>query len=271
MNIVLDISSVVWDRNKYNEDSSCFYDLANEVLLFVDSFDKLEVDLWIQQELLDEILVAFPFDITDNNAHYTEFRTNVFGFLSRVSNTVEHENIDLSIITNPDIFHTHFSDTMLVEYKYLIYKMHISENPIIFCTFSAIWNDGNLNTEYDTNTKEHETVIHQINPINSIELFLNSLKKQFEHNGKHDSSKGIHYDGQEIVYPLSCFDERKRDNTMPQDLLDRSVKYGKNFYVYDEVNNTYVCFKPHGNNCYHGHDEDIKNVPQKIRKQFKNE
>ena len=269
MNIALDISSVVWDRIKYNNDSTCYYDLANEVLLFIDSFDKLEVDLWIQQELLDEVLIAFPFDITDNNPHYTEFKTNVFGFLSRITNTIGRENINIPIITtNPNIFYTHFSATMLVEYRYLIYKIHISKDPVIFCTFNAIWNDGKLNTICNNHPKQHETVIHQTDPVYSIELFLNSLKKKFEHNSKHDSEKGIHYEGDKIVYPLSCFDERKRDNTDPQELLDNAIKCGKDFYAYDNKNKTYVRFKPHGNNCYHGHDENINNVPLKIKKKL---
>ncbi len=277
MNVAIDISSIIWDKEYFEQDKTSYCQLANEVLEFIDIFEQVNAQFVMRQELLDEILSSFPFELMSNIPYFKEFRTNVYKFFSKTSDIIDYENvINSELITIPNILLPHFSETATTEYKYLIREMHTTDNHIIFCTFSSIWvnDNNNLKTKCSSIEKEYNTIIH---PKENIETYINLSKKQFEHNSKHDSCKGVYYDDKgNKINPLSCYDERKKDIKNPQQLLDNAKLFGNNFYNYDVVNRTFVCFKSHSDKKYHGYDlydEDITDdalriVLQKIRKEF---
>ena len=275
MNVAIDISSIIWNKEYFEQDKTSYCQLADEVLDFIDVFEQVNAKFVMRQELLDEILLSFPFELTSNISHFKEFRTNVYKFLSKISDIVGYENIIISeLVSIPNILFPHFSEIATTECKYLIREMHTTANHIAFCTFSSIWTSGNLKTKCSNSEKEYVTIIH---PTENIETYINSLKKQFEHNSKHDSCKGVYYDVKgKKINPLSCYDERKKDMKIPQELLDNSKKIGNERYSYDRQNRTFVCFKPHSDRKYHGYDiydEDITDnalriVLQKIKEEF---
>lgn len=263
--VVLDIASIIWNKKQFESDASVYYQLADEISVFIDTFENVSLNILIRQNLLDEILNSFPFDLTSNKAHFKEFRTVAYSFLSRISDIVEYNEVTDNISTKPNIIHEYYSDITNLECKYLIKEIHTTTQNVVFCTFSAIWNNGNLQSQNENLTKCYDTVIH---PNNNLKTYLKSISKQFEHNSKHDSAKGVYYIDDEKVNPLRCYNERIADKTIPQQLLDIAMPFRNNFYSWDENNQTYVCFKKHKDNHYHGYDEDIENVPQTIRKEF---
>lgn len=270
MNVVLDISSVIWDKERYDADVSCYYQLAEEFLQFTEAFKKVDVKLMMRSDLLAEMMNSFPFDLTQNTPYFKEFKTLAWRFLSQISDTTEYEaNVLPDLKTIPNIFYNHYSKTALLECKYLVYEMHTTTNHLAFCTFSAIWKDDSLKTQCNTKTKEHDTVIH---PSEDIESYIGRFKKVFEHNPKHDRIIKRRRDNGEEVSPLSCFDGK--DNSKPQKLLDTSQRIDdeteKKFYNYDDENQTYVCFTPHRENVnkYHGFDINKEQVPAEIKKIF---
>jgi hypothetical protein len=186
------------------------------------------------------------------------------------SNIVSYDINNKAIRSIPNFCYEYFAESLKIEVRYLIAEMHDCVDTHVFCTFRTRWDSLNKqNTSNDNITrKKHPTIIHEREKVTVKDYYLKNIRNIFEHNPKHDSSKGIHYDGQEKVYPLSCYNERKGDGAIPQNFLDDAIQYGSDFYNYDDVNRTFVCFKSHLDNKYHGYDEDIKNVPQKIREEF---
>ena len=267
MNIVIDISSVVWNNEYFEQNNAPYYQLADEVMEFIDSLKKIDAKFLMRQELLDEIILSFPFELTSNTSHFKEFRTVFYKFLTKISDVIDYETtVHSELVTIPNILHPHFSEPITVEYKYLIREMHTTANHIVFCTFSAIWASDKLKTKCKNKEKEHDTIIH---PIENINTYINSFKKHFDHNPKHDRNKGKRIENGEWVHPLSCFDGI--DKSVPQELLNKAIQCENDFYSYDKENKTFVCFKNHLNNLYHGYDEEINNVPQEIRRKFINE
>jgi len=260
MNVAIDISSIIWDKEYFEHDKTSYCQLADEVLGFINVFEQVNAKFVMRQELLDEILLSFPFELTSSVSYFKEFRANVYKFLSKISDIIGYENIiNRELVTIPNILHPHFSGIVITEYKYLIREMHTTNNHIVFCTFSSIWeSDNNLKTKCSSIEKEYDTIVH---PKENIETYINSLKKQFDHNPKHRRASRI-VGNNVTISPLSCFDGK--DITKPQALLDKAIEYENSFYYYDKDNDTYVRFKRHLNNLYHGFDVSINEIPQKI-------
>ncbi|GHT24767.1 hypothetical protein FACS189430_10280 [Bacteroidia bacterium] len=265
--IVLDISSIVWDENDFNTNQSSYYTLKSEVSLFIQAFEKCSNLIFVaREELLNEIQSLFPYKILNEHKMF-DFQRLVLQFLSAKRN-VSYTAISSNIISSPNICCTYFSGNLKEEIGYLITEMHNSFDKHIFCTFSTLWqNNGNLKTN-NGNQKEHYTVIHG-NTNSTIEnYYLQNIRNIFEHNPKHDSNKGVYYLGNEKVNPLSCYNERSGDTAIPQSLLDIAIPCNDEFYSFDTKNKTFVCFKNTTDNIYHGYDEDINDVPPKIREEF---
>ncbi|MDR2126037.1 MAG: hypothetical protein LBP63_04320 [Prevotellaceae bacterium] len=263
--IVLDISSVVWDKNDFFDNQSFYYCLASEFVIFLQAFEKCSnLKFVARNELLNNIREQFPYSIP-NSAQLFTFKKRALQFLSNnrtISYIADNNSMTRSV---PDICYNYFIDTLKIEVQYLISEMHRSGN-YIFCTFSSRWNTtDNLKTVNST-TKEHNTVIHGVGKQTIQDFYNTTFRNIFEHNSKHDKLKGKRKERGVWVFPLSCFDGN--DVTIPQNLLDNAVKKDNEFYNYDTVNQTFVCFKCHSDNKYHGYDEDINNVPQKIRDKF---
>ena len=264
--VVLDISSVVWNEQDFNTNQTPYYALASEFIIFLQAFESCNQLLFVaRNELINEIREQFPYSIP-NSAQLVTFKRRALQFLS--SKRVVSYNINNQAICSiPNICHNYFSDTLKVEVKYLLSEMHNAEN-YIFCTFRTCWqNNSNLQTN-NGNSNTHKTIIHEDTEPTIQDYYLKHIQNVFEHNEKHDSNKGKRKENNEWIYPLSCYDVRKKDTTIPQQLLDVAKQCGDEYYSYDTVNQTFVCFKNHQDNKYHGYDEDIENVPSQIKNTF---
>lgn len=262
--VVLDISSIVWDKNDFDTNQTQYYSLASEFVIFLQAFESCNHLLFVaRNELLNEVRGQFPYSIP-NSAQLITFKRRALQFLSS-KRVISYNTNGQSISSIPDIFYNYFSDTLKLEVKYLLSEMHNVEN-YIFCTFSSRWNTTDKLKTVSSTIKEHQTVIHgNANP--TIQDFYNTtFRNIFEHNLKHDRTKGKRIENGETISPLSCFDGIKTD--IPQTLLDNAIRFNNEFYNYDTVNQTFVCFKNHQNNKYHGYDEDIENVPLQIKNIF---
>jgi hypothetical protein len=263
--VVLDISSVVWDETDFSQNQSFYYCLASEFIVFIQAFENCKSLKFVaRSELLSNIRGQFPYSIL-KSAQLFNLKRRALQFLSN-KRTITYDADDNSIINSvPNICHNYFSETLKIEVKYLISEMH-HKTDYVFCTFSSRWqNNTNLKTIVTT-TKEHNTIIHGNGNQTIQDFYENNLRNIFEHNSKHDKNKGKRRENGVWVFPLSCFDGH--DSSIPQKLLDSAVQSENDFYNYDDINRTFVCFKSHLKNKYHGYDEDIKNVPQKIRDEF---
>ncbi|MDR1980273.1 MAG: hypothetical protein LBQ39_01470 [Tannerellaceae bacterium] len=266
--VVLDFSSVVWNENHFQDDAALHYKLASEVVMFIQAFESCNNLKFIARtELLKNVMGLFPYNIT-NRPDLSDFKRRAQHFLSnRFSDFVSYDKDDDSTINSiPNIYYNYFSDALKVEISYLLAEIHNSANNYIFCTFSTRWqNNDNLKTT-NHSTKEHDTIVHKKGKYTIYDFYLNKFRNIFEHNPKHDKLKGKRIENGAWVYPLTCFDGE--DTFFPQNLLDSAIQYGDDLYNFDDVNQTFVCFKNHLDNKFHGYDEDIKNVPHKIREEF---
>jgi len=265
--IVLDISSLVWDQNQFCTDDPFYYALRREVALFLNAFENCNSLKFVaRKSLLNEIRCLFPYNICDEHNMY-DFQRLVLHFLATKRN-LSYEAVSSTANATPRICHSYFSTNLQTEIGYLITEIHGSSDNYIFCTFRTCWqNNSDLQTN-NGNLKTHKTIIHEDAKPTIQDYYLNNIRNVFEHNEKHDSNKGKRKENGEWIYPLSCYDERKKDIAIPQQLLDIAKQYGNEYYSYDTPNETFVCFKNHKDNKYHGYDEDIKNVPRKIKEEF---
>ena len=266
--VVLDISSVVWDENNFNSNPSSYYILKSEIFLFIQAFKKCSnLKFVARKELLNNIMNLFPYKICNEHKMY-DFQKLVLHFLSTKRNASYTNINNSSVYSIPNICYSYFSTDLQTEICYLITEIHSSADNYIFCTFRTCWqNNSDLQTN-NGNPKTHQTVVHEDAKPTIQDYYLNNIRNVFEHSEKHDSNKGKRKENNEWIYPLSCYDERVKDTTIPQQLLDIAKQYEDEYYCYDTKNRTFVCFKRHKDNKYHGYDEDIKNVPRKIREEF---
>ncbi|MDR1973924.1 MAG: hypothetical protein LBQ31_04530 [Bacteroidales bacterium] len=263
--VVLDISAIVWDENDFNTNQYSYYTLKSEVFLFIQAFENCNnLKFVAREELLNNIRVLFPYK-TCNEHKMFDFQRLVLQFLATKRN-VSYRAITSAINSFPNICFQYFSDDLQTEIGYLITEIHNSADEHVFCTFSTRWqNNPDLQTKNNI-SKTHKTIIHENTKSTVKDFYLNNIRKVFEHNSKHDRIKGRREEDDKWIYPLTCFDGKNL--SIPQNLLDNATQYGNDFYNYDDANQTFVCFKSHLDNKYHGYDEDIKNVPQKIREEF---
>jgi len=262
--IVLDISSVVWNENHFNTNRAFYYALKNEVFLFLNAFENCNnLRLVAREDLLNEIRVLFPYNICNDHSMY-DFQRLVLQFLTTKRN-LSYSAINSTVNVVPNICYSYFSTDLQTEIGYLITEIHNNFDNYIFCTFSTCWqNNSNLQTN-NGSSKIHKTIIHEDTKPTIQDYYLKHIRNIFEHNEKHDSNKGKRKENNEWIYPLSCYDERKKDTTIPQQLLDVARQCGNEYYSYDTINQTFVCFKSHLDNKFHGYDEDYDNVPQSIK------
>lgn len=265
--VVLDISSVVWDENHFNSNKDIYYVLKSEMFLFLNAFENCSnLKIAAREELLNEIRILFPYNICNDHSMF-DFQKLVLQFLA-TKRSVSYKAINSITNVVPNICYPYFSADLQTEIGYLITEIHNSPDNHIFCTFRTCWQSNpNLQTNNRV-SKTYHSIIHEDKKPTIQDYYLNNIRNIFEHNPKHDSNKEKRKENGEWVYPLSCYDERKKDPTIPQKLLDRAKPHEDEYYSYDTQNKTFVCFKRHRDNKFHGYDEEISNVPRKIREEF---
>ena len=264
--VVIDISSIVWDENHFNSNKDVYYVLKSEVFLFLNAFESCnKLKLVAREELLNEIRFSFPYSICSDHSMF-DFQRLVLQFLATKRN-VSYNAINSTINSVPNICYSYFSADLKTEINYLITEVHNSSDNHIFCTFHTCWQNNKKLKTINKITKEYHTVIHKDGKYTIERFYLDKIRNVFEHyKEKHDRLKGTRIHQGKIKSPLSCFDGK--DKSIPQKLLDTATQYKDDFFNYDDTNGTYVRFKNHKDNLYHGYDEIINNVPSKIRKEF---
>ena len=268
---VIDTSAFIWDRNAYEQNATPYYDLANQLVTFIDIFETEKPSIYLSNVLLEEIIKGFPCDLESNIPNFLELINSVFNFLSHLGNKItefEREEI-IGLYSKPSIIYQYYNKVVKKEIVYLISSMHSCDILIIYFTFDAIWSpEISLKTILkigkSENVKEYETIIHPSN--NQLRKFFDRLKPLFEHHPKHDRIKGWRIKKGKEVAPFSCFDGK--DVSIPQNLLSTAFKFENKLYNYDNKNKTFIVFRSHHRNKYHGFDERLENVPFEVKRHF---
>ncbi|HYV90896.1 MAG TPA: hypothetical protein VE978_03900 [Chitinophagales bacterium] len=268
-NAVIDASAFIWDEEKFLQDQTPYYNLANQLMTFVEIFETKKPQIFLRSNLLAEMLNVFPWNLTADKPYFYEFKNVVYSFLARLPEQIkEFDASDRGVSSKPNIIYSYYNYGVKQEITFLISEIHFNTTITVYFTFKPIWEESiSLNTLFNGIPKEHETIILPIE--DNLEGFFNRFKLIFKHNPKHDRNKGFRIENGEEVSPLSCFDGK--NDKVPQLLLDKAIKSkegnGK-LYSYDKVNQTYICFVSSGSNEYHGYDEKLGNIPASIKKYF---
>ncbi len=273
-NIVLDISSIIWDEANYNANKHKYYNLLSGVSTLMVKLEKEMPTILLRDELLIEMTNTFPSNKIPNE--FWAIVNQVYSFLGRIRSSIitYSDHIIPDIVSIPNLIKAHYKDTTKNEIKYLISKIHSdTELQNIYFTFKYLWNGvDKLKTEVDGDAKEYETIISDNE--NELEDFFAKFKSIFEHYPKHDKmlyntkekwEEAEDKDG--FVSRLSCYNGE--DDVISQELLDNGLKSGECYYNYDSVNEVWVVFRCHLDNKYHGYDENNpEKIPNKVRKHF---
>jgi hypothetical protein len=267
---VLDMSAFIWDTNHFEVNKPDYYKLMVALPNILSEIKKNKISLVLRGELMQEIQFYFPYSSYPYN--YYDYRRLTLSYLTNI-NLVDFPNtIGEEINCSPNIIKDFFSDTTQTEIKYLLKYLYSESNDNSrFLTFSIFWDEGGNLILSNGYSKEIKTF--QCDNIGNHKKIIDSIKKIFDHNPKHNkySSSNFAYYGK-VISPLSCFNERHGDKTEAQKLLDEAIYFKGDFFNYDNINNTYVMFVYTEANIYHGFNikpstEDIA----LINKELKNE
>jgi len=275
---VVDISSIIWDKNDFNVNKYDYYNLISEVSNLFEKTKNLGINILIRDELLEQMIDGFPFD--EMPGKYYEFGNIVYTFLANVgSKYITYSNDILGGLNSiPNIIKSHYNEITKDEIGYLISKIHSNEETgSVYFTFRYLWTGNEkLRTETEDKINTYETVISD----NGTDLddFFEKFILCFEHKEpKHNCSIHKNRDAWNrsdekgtFESQLSCFCGKNKK--IVQDILDKRYNkcFGNEFYYsYDDDNKVYVVFRKTLNNVYHAYDMyDIDNVPQEVKKQF---
>lgn len=261
---VLDVSAVVWDPTDFENNTSSYFKLKDELITFIEKVTEERPPLLLRSGLLNEMINGFPFNLMPNS--FNEFGRIVYSFLVDMgSSIIEFELTENSSVTyRPPIIKQHFNDTIVREMNYLASEMHSNttrEN--VYFTFTYLWHDDDrLQTVDETSgSKVHKTVVADKN--GQLNAFFASQKKIFEANPKHHPGK----ESGDYEAPLSCI--KGNDLSIAQKYLEEAIPLGKKHFAFDKDNGVFIVFFRHLGNLYHGHDEhNINKIPSVIRKKF---
>ncbi len=277
-NTVLDISSIIWDKEDYNSNKSNYYNLTIGVGDFLGKINSENINILLRDNLLKQMIEGFPFDDLPNK--FYDFGNIVYLFLGKTgSNYIRYSDSILpNIISRPEQIKDHYNDELKKEIGYLISKIHSdNESVSVYFTFEYLWNSsGQLKTKVGKNTKEYETIVSDKG--SALDDFIQTHTPTFEHNIKHNceayktKEAWIKCDTKKnFISQLSCYKEK--DENKVQEILNKAIKYKSEYIGYDEDNEVWVRFKKHRDNVnlYHGFDEyddNIEIIPLFIKSKF---
>jgi len=260
----VDLSSFIWSENDFKASPNKYYEVVQGM---PELFNQLKINksfVLLRQELFRQIQLEFPYKITEKK--FYDFQKMTLTFLSKLgSKMIVYSNTsNINITSNPNLEKNYYSQTTNEEIRYLITRIHSETNPAnILFTFKKLWNhDGDLSTCNQNISIKHKT-IYSDDKKELEKLFL-KYKNIFEHNPKHSKYKAGQYESH-----LSCYNDRKKDTTKAQKLLDEAFQYGNAFYNFDLKNNVMVVFRRHEGNKYHGFNHNNpETLPSDVRKKF---
>ena len=276
-NVVIDISSFIWNKSHFETNKFSYHNMINDKLTLLDAIQNANVkgNVIMRNELLKEIWVNFPY----NNipASTGDFEGKILRFLMNTE-LVNYPANHLSNITSyPNQIKPFFLINLQTEIEYLLTKIHLdNETKHTYFTFNFIWNcnHGLVTKTTNVDKKEYETII--VGNNNQLKNYFSSINLIFKHSNKH--SKANHRTKEawlntgnksNFESQLSCY---VGDCERPQKLLDLRFDkcYGNDYYYsYDDENTVFVVFKNTEKNIYHAYDVyDIARVPQEVKNHF---
>jgi len=260
-NTVIDISSIIWNKEDYNSNMNEYYKLIYSVSMLLEKLKKSKSKILLRDELLGEMINGFPFDRLPNEFH--TFGDIVYLFLGKIgSEFITYSDSTVTdIISIPNQIKEYYNDITKNEVMYLIFKIHSDDFKSVYFTFEYLWEGlDNLRTKTGKDFKEYETIISD--KENDLNDFFAKIEPIFEHNPKHDRIKSGNYEAS-----LSCYDGTNTE--LPQKLLDNSIEINEIRYNYDSLNDVWVVFRCHLDNMYHGYDENNSNkIPNIVREKL---
>lgn len=267
---VIDTSAFIWDEEKFKKDSSPYFQLASDLMEFIEVIEKERPQLLMRSQLIIEMMSAFPYTLIQGKVNFRDLAKSVNSFLAKcIAGAIQFTEFELpGIVSQPDIVYNYYNGNVKKETVYLISYIHQENTNSIYFTFKAIWGtEDDLKTSVKANVKSHETIISS---TAELEQFFEQFRIKFEHNRKHDKLKGHRVENGEEIWPLSCDNGTIDDNPYAQMLLDTSVTSSVtgHRYNYDDLNRTYVRFFEHNPNRFHAFDDPNKKVPFDIRSHF---
>jgi hypothetical protein len=263
---VIDISSIIWNPDDYDSNTSEYFKLKESIMSLIKSFKSEKPFIVLRTELLYELIHGFPFNKMPASFH--EFGNIVYEFLGSIpaSNRIIFAGQESEISSLPDIVKAYFNANTQLEANYLITYLHTDrEIPNVYFTFQYLHGSEDNLTTFQNSNKSATLIIETIvsDDVRKLESFFRKYKRIFEHNPKHHAG---HEQG-DYVSPLSCF--KGNNPSVAQKYLEEGILDGSRYYNFDLENSVYVVFLPTQDNIYHGHDETDRNkIPSSIRRRF---
>ncbi len=268
-NIIIDVSSLIWDESDYQANQHNYYHLVDGITYFFAKIENEKFPVLLSGNLRDQLMANFPFG---KPPYYGgDFESQTLRFLSKVQ-TCEYPSDSIpNLISIPNIVRNYFNEEVKQEIRFLISKIHVdNESENVYFTFEYLWEgEEKLITRGDESDKEYETIISDRDK--ELDDFFEKIKPVFEHNPKHDKSPNKDKNAWEqsdnklgFISQLSCYNGQ--DNNRPQEILDKRYpeKFGGRYIGYDIDNEVFVVFRCHKDNKYHGYDEYNDNNPEKV-------
>lgn len=263
----LDISAFLWDETHFNAHGEQYYPFVENFQKLLEEILHYRIPVWIRPQLVLEIMNNFPYQITDQN--FYDFQLNTLDFLSKVKiheYTPQVLGVPSSI---PEQVKNHYTNNTKQELRYLLRELFIlNDTAQKFVTFEVCYqghDDLLLQDGHDLSllTYFYDDKARQ-------DWIISRFRRLFEHNKKHNkyNSSKYKYHG-EVISGLSCYNDRLKDSTKAQQLLESAVLLRDHYYAHDG-NKTYVKFVPTGDNVYHGFDVILNEHDERTLKKIFN-
>lgn len=107
LNVVLDVSSVIWDQTDYNDNEHEYYLLADGVTDFFEKLEKEKPKVLLSSTLNNELMAGFPFG---KPPHFgSDFERQTLSFLSKVETVEFPPRATDDIESIPNLIKNHFN------------------------------------------------------------------------------------------------------------------------------------------------------------------
>jgi len=264
---VLDISVFIWNEAHFHKYKSEYYKFMEILPGVYDGLLTYKVPVAVRPELIDEILGNFPYKNIPDHLYY-DFQVRTLSFIG-VINMVDYPDKNKTSITSlPNLVKDFFTASTKKEIRYLITHLY-NQGPETHRILSAklFWDPPRNLTLRDSKKVEIESMLFD-NFAKNFGKLVDNFRKIFEHNSKHDQYKSGHrFD--KVISPLSCYNNRSKDKSVAQMLLDEALLYEGDYYNYDQDHQTYVKFVNTRANIFHGYDVQLSEYGEiNLRKVF---
>jgi len=256
--VVIDISAFIWHEEEFNINPYPFWSFIKQKIQLLDLFKKFShrISIYLRDELLSQIWTSFPYKKSPNSTKDINLRISLF---LMNTNFQDYEVNAKQITSEPIQDKEYFSKELKVELKNLLNIMHNSES-VTYFSFQAIYEGSKDLQTISTNERIHKTYI--IGDVYSVIDIQDSFFPKFEHYPeKHDPSNPKAFGS-----PLRCV--KGNDLEIPQSLLNSAIYHNDIYFEYDKTNSSWIIFRNHADNLYHGYEEsDLNKIPNSVQRQ----